>query len=338
MKNTYRHLLIYPTVLLTCLSLSAEVAMSQSNLPNRSRTTGADRPRQSRSRPANNSSESSSPSPSTTESPTTTTTESPAGNADIGKPTSTPASSLLKEDSLSFATFLPWISGFFHALELAGIGGLFYLFKRTKHEGVVRERKLAERVAFLDKSFKDQDVSVRNLDTSLSAVRKQAAQMQGVQQQQARDLPRPQGYVSVSVAQAEYAAAAPVASSEYPFLALYKQSPESFKSQYNPTVVSENKENLQKRWGGDQNEIILETDRRGNYWLFSEGSKTYLIPNPKLNIIDANMRTVGSIFDCVNYSLDYRSFSIVKPAIVSLHVSAAEQQWKLETKGSLEFS
>ncbi len=338
MKNTYQHLLIYPTVLSAYLSLSVGVVIQAITTPahaespsssSQSGTTGRNRNR------------SASLSPSSTGSPTTTTppSESPTGAAATDKPASNPESQPEKKDSTSFATFLPWISGLLHVLEFAGLGGLLYLLNRTKNNSAVRERKLSERIANLDKSFKEQDMSVRTLDYNLSAVKKQAAQIQGIEkslsQQQSRELSSPQSY---GVAQPVSASAAPIAFSEYPFLDLYKQSPETFKSRYSPTVVSESEENLQKRWGGDQNEIILGSDRRGNYWLFSEGSKTYLIPNPKLNIIDANMRTVGSIFDCINYSPNYRSFSIVKPAIVSLHMSATEQQWKLETKGSLEFS
>jgi hypothetical protein len=126
---------------------------------------------------------------------------------------------------------------------------------------------------------------------------------------------------------------------QYSFLDLYKQSPEVFKSHHNPVVVSESAESLRKRWSGDQSEIFLEVDRLGKYWLFSEGDTTYLIPNPNLNMNNVvNMRTVGSFFECINYSPNYRSFSTVKPAIVSLHMSTKERQWKLEIKGSLEFS
>jgi hypothetical protein len=337
MKNTYQHLLIYPTVLLTYLSLSVGVMIPAITTPahaespsSQSGTTGRNRNRPSASL-----------SPSSTVSPTTPPPiESSTGATATDKPAAIPESLPEKKDSTSFATFLPWISGLLHVLEFAGLGGLLYLLNRAKNNSAVRERKLSERIANLDKSFKEQDTSVRTLEYNLSDVKKQAAQIQGIErslsQQQSREMSSPQSYgvappVSGSLA-------APVAFSEYPFLDLYKQSPETFKSRYSPTVVSESEENFQKRWGGNQNEIILGSDRRGNYWLFSEGSKTYLIPNPKLNVIDANMRTVGSIFDCINYSPNYRSFSIVKPAIVSLHVSATEQQWKLETKGSLEFS
>jgi hypothetical protein len=330
MKNTYRHLLIYPTVILTCLSLSVGSAIAKPDPPVRPRTTQTNR------------ASSSSSSPSSTESPVTTSSpsESPVGDADAKKSESPAANSQEKKDSLSFATAFPWISAFLHLLEVAGLGGLFYLLNRANKDRGVRELEFARRIDNLGKSLQEQGIGIRDLGSNLSAVKKQAAQIQGIerslsQQQQARELPSPQSY---GAAQPASGSAAPIARSEYPFLDLYKQSPESFKSQYSPTVVSESEENFQKRWGGDQSEIILGVDRRGNYWLFIEGSKTYLIPNPKLNIIDANMRTVGSIFDCINYSPNYRSFSIVKPAIVSLHISATEQQWKLETKGSLEFS
>jgi hypothetical protein len=318
MKNTCRHLLIYTTVLLSCLSLSAGVATSQLTPSVKPRTTQTNRNR------------SPSSSPSSTESPTTTasTSESSAANSQE------------KKDSLSFATVFSWISGFLHVLEAAGLGGLLYLLNRDNKDRRVKELKFAQRIDSLGKSLQDQGSGMRSLTSDLSIVKKQAAQIQEIerslsQRQQARKLPSPQSY---GMAQPASGSVTPIAFSEYPFLDLYKQSPETFKSQYSPTVVSESEENFQKRWSGNQSEIILVVDRRGNYWLFSEGSKIYLIPNPKLNIIDAKMRTVGSIFDCINYSPNYRSFSIAKPAIVSLHMSATEQQWKLETKGSLEFS
>jgi hypothetical protein len=331
MKNTYRHLLIYPTVILTCLSLSMGAAISQSKPPVKPRATQTNR--------ANSSSSA----PSGAGSPTTTTaspSEAPVGDADAKKSESPAANSQEKKDSLSFATVFPWISGFLHLLEAAGLGGLLYLLNRANKDRGVKELEFARRIDNLGTSLQKQDIGIRDLGSNLSAVKQQAAQIQGLerslsQQQQARELPSPQSY---GMAQPASGSAVPMALSEYPFLDLYKQSSETFKSQYSPTVVSESAESFQKRWDGSQSEIILEVKQNGNYWLFSEGNRTYLIPKPKLKVNDVNMRTVSGIFEFVNYSPSYHGFSVVKPAIVSLYISSIEQQWKLEIRGSLEFS
>ncbi len=127
--------------------------------------------------------------------------------------------------------------------------------------------------------------------------------------------------------------------SHYPFLDTYRQNPDNFKNQYTPHVVSEDADNLQKRWSGDTQEIILGEDRQGNYWLFKDGNITYLIPSPKLKVNDVNIRTAGSLFDCNNYTPGYQCMSIVHPAIAIISSQlGADERWKLEKKGALEFT
>jgi hypothetical protein len=123
----------------------------------------------------------------------------------------------------------------------------------------------------------------------------------------------------------------------YPFLDTYQQSPDSFKNQYMPKVVSEDIDNLQKRRSGDSREIILGEDRQGNYWLFKDCTTTYLIPSPKLKVNDLNMRTAGGLFDCNNYIPGYKRMTVVCPAILSVQ-QGGNERWKLEQKGALEFT
>ncbi len=127
------------------------------------------------------------------------------------------------------------------------------------------------------------------------------------------------------------------ASSTYPFLSIYYVNPENFKNQYAPKTVSEDAESVQNRRSGGQQDLFLSEERQGNYWLFNEGTQTYVIPNPKLKVNSMNIKIAASLFDCESYAPGCQSINIIRPAIVSFH-SGVNECWKLERKGILEFT
>jgi hypothetical protein len=330
MKNSKQYLLSYPIIFLASLNLSiVPVILLQRDSAN---AQGAQRP----STPSTASSNSSNV-------PEPPFSESPSLSSDTEKskiPTGQKDESLINQ-------FLPWIWALLHAAEIATLFVLLSRLKALEQKSKNRADKLSEKITALESSLDEQKTSIRGLDTSLTTVKKSTSRMidQKFLEQQARNNPNPPN-VDYGKPQPSFAQAASLAqfpngdapSTEYSFLEVYRQSPDTFKNQYSPNTVSEDSENIQKRWAGEQQEIILGEDRQGNYWLVQENSTIYLIPSPKLKVNDMNMRTAGGLFDCENYTPGYRTMTVTKPAIVSAHFSMNNQRWKLEQKGVLEFT
>jgi hypothetical protein len=234
-----------------------------------------------------------------------------------------------------------------HILEIAGLVRMFIVWSKLQDsdkEKNIRLNNLTNDIDVYDKKLQIQESKLKNVDSELATAKHQSSRInekidKQLTSQQGRNEGSYQnlnpGYLSRSESPKSTPAMAP---SAYPFLDLYRQNPDRFKSQYAPIPVSEIAENLQKRWAGDQQEIVLGEDRQGNYWLVTEGNTTYLIPNTKLKINDINMRTVGGLFDCGSYIPGYRSLNIIRPAIVSSLLGTSDRRWRLEQKGVLEFT
>jgi hypothetical protein len=231
------------------------------------------------------------------------------------------------------------LSGLFHLLEIAGLVWAYLKIQQLtekSRDSRSQIKSLTDRLGASEqkqkaqgdqlKSISSESANSRNLTSRISAIEKAA-------QRKSNDIGYAEPAYNLPSPGLEKAVAIP---SPYPFLDTYRRSSDNFKNQYSPKIVSEDADNLQKRWSGDHQEIILGEDRSGNYWLFNEGSAIYLIPSPKLKVNDMNMRTAGSLFDCNNYTPGYQSMIVVRPAIVSSQLGANER-WKLEQKGILEF-
>jgi hypothetical protein len=234
------------------------------------------------------------------------------------------------------------LSGLLHLLEIAGmvwaylkIGQLTEKNRDSRHQ----IKGLTDRLNASEQKQKAQGEQLKSISFEAANTRNLISRMNGIeqaspQQRYSNDV----GYANpgYNLPSPEAANAAPIPS-EYPFLDTYRQSSDNFKNKYTPKVVSEDADNLQKRRAGDYQEIILGEDRQGNYWLFNDGSTTYLIPSPKLKINDLNIRTAGGLFTCENYTPGYQHVNVVRPAIISIQ-QGVNERWKLEKKGILEFT
>jgi hypothetical protein len=315
MKNINQYRLLYLLMLLTCGSLSlGSIDSAHAQSPGT----------------PTNSSASPSPasSPVVSTAPTVTNTDNPM------TPNQKDESSLLDKS-------LPWISTVLHAIELLGLVTFMILLKDVKQQSKERDRKLSEKIAALENILGKQQQQLGNLDAGVSSIKQSTARTRAAEQNfpsqsVSGNLGTPAGFFPNS--RPEQMPSAPIANSEYPFLELYQQSTDAFKQQYSPMAVSEDSENLQRRWAGEQQEIILGEDRQGNYWLVQAANTTYLVPSPKLKVNDMNMRTAGGLFECTSYNPGYRTMKVVKPAIVSAQSGLGNQRWKLEQKGVLEFT
>lgn len=98
--------------------------------------------------------------------------------------------------------------------------------------------------------------------------------------------------------------------------------------------VSIKKESLQNL---NQEAIILEKIRNGNYWVIStEDANIYwLLPKNNLKVNTFEYQSVQCLFECQGYQPDTNNYFTVKqPA----RVSFTAKEWKLEKKGILEFT
>jgi hypothetical protein len=346
MKNNHQRFVTYSTILLlACLSIpvmppiAGNSSKDRSNKNTKTHSSGST----STSSPASNQ-ESSANDRFLNTTPSTSPSTSPSSTPSVS-PSSSSEPSLVKGESklgeLQVSTLLPWLSGLLHITELAGLGLLFWLLKDLTGQHKEKTNDLQRKIAMLETSFKDQKTTFQSFNSELATVKRSTSRISDIDrqlsEQQIRSNASHQSYKQPPPQ--ELSKPVPLAPrSAYPFLDFYRQNPEQFKSQYTPTPVSEVAENLQKRWAGDQQEIVLGEDRQGNYWLVTEGNTTYLIPNHKLKINDINMRTAGGLFDCGSYIPGYRSLNIIRPAIVSSLLGTSDRRWRLEQKGVLEFT
>jgi hypothetical protein len=274
--------------------------------------------------------------------------ETPATSStpDISAPSVTPAASNAVKGASKTdddTSPLPWIlgglSGLLHLLEIAGLVWAYLKIQQLtekSRDSRSQIKSLTDRLSASEQKQKTQGDQLKSIGSEAANARNLTSRMNAIEQASQRKSN------DIGYAEPAYNLPSPglekaSAPSAYPFLDTYRRSTDNFKNQYSPKIVSEDADNLQKRWSGDHQEIILGEDRSGNYWLFNEDSAIYLIPSPKLKVNDMNMRTAGGLFDCNNYTPGYQSMTVVRPAIVSSQLGA-NGRWKLEQKGVLEFT
>jgi hypothetical protein len=240
----------------------------------------------------------------------------------------------------AIATDIPWWLLLLNGLEIAGIGGLFWLMNQHKKSADAKTKTLAKELKAALEKLHEQGIKVDRANQDLVQANKRIDNIKPAPITQAYVPSNTQPYPQFDQAQAAVPSPAkpPVAKSNYNFLDEYNRHQESFAQQYFPTVVSEDADNINERRSGDSNDVILGENSRGNYWLVSENNKIYLVPKPKIKIQEHNIRTVRELFDCTTFDPDYQSFSVVEPALVSVYASASGLKWRVDRKGELKFN
>jgi hypothetical protein len=266
--------------------------------------------------------------------PANPSSSSPAA---IASPSTTPA---LSGASTSSNPSLPSIiAGVLHLLEIAGIGWAYFRIFKLAEKNREEIGSLKKELRTAEKKQQTQEDNLKKIASNTVDAKKLTARMSAIEQV-AQQRSSETIYTTSSIDNQRFSPepikVAATTPSQYPFLDVYRRNPDNFKNQYAPEIVSEDPENLNKRRAGDNQEMILSKDRQGNYWLFNDGSTTYLIPSPKLKVNDLNMGTAGGLFTCENYTSGYQSMTVVRPAIVSSQPGVTGR-WKLEQKGILEF-
>ena len=289
--------------------------------------------------------------------PTTSPKPTDEPDPNVAKPTSgtperkdskpaltNPGKPPLENSNFSIWSILSWLAIILHLLEIGGLACLVMAMvklqksdkKKTQQLLNISENLTSFEGELITKNNSRQSNNSDSVAQLIFRLNEMDRQITSLQQNRSGSSSQQQTYSSQ---QHRALPPAPPAmrSSGYPFLDLYKQNPDACKSRYSAIRVSENEENFQKRWGGQQQDVILEISRKGNYWLIEERDTIYLVPIPNLRITEAIMGTVRELFDCENYIANYSSVNIIQPAIVKAQ-PGIDRRWKPYQKGVLEFT
>jgi uncharacterized phage infection (PIP) family protein YhgE len=110
----------------------------------------------------------------------------------------------------------------------------------------------------------------------------------------------------------------------------YNREKSLLKNLKNVVEVSETKLSIENRRSGASYAPLLDQDRRGNYWVFEDGGKNYMVPSTSFKINPHNVDSVQALFDCRGYSPEgSKQFQLMHPAEVVRRVQG--QGWELTT-------
>ena len=125
------------------------------------------------------------------------------------------------------------------------------------------------------------------------------------------------------------------ASSEPKYIVAYNNRNQSFQHDYDITSVGREEENYKLSRSLKTTDVVLDSQRQGNYWLFSNNDKIFVVPKHTFKIREDDVNDVRALFDCINYQAGNASnFSLIEPALV---IQQKDGTWELRDKGKLQF-
>jgi hypothetical protein len=247
------------------------------------------------------------------------------------------------KSSVEIPRWLPWLGGglILFAVEAAQIYMIWEYRKKIKSENDQEITRLNDDIE--NKKTEIETLKKEKLSSNKSELDR------AKEQQQIRQAPShshnptstqtPVRQVSQTpVRQASHTPPAPMSTPEQLMVKEYNSDRRRFSTQYTPKLVAEDAQALSERWGGEQKNVVLTENSQGDYWVFGDNRQEYLVPTNKVNINEFSLRTVGSIFECENYTATYRQFQLIEPAKVSVQSVGGKQAWRVESKGRLLFS
>jgi hypothetical protein len=82
-------------------------------------------------------------------------------------------------------------------------------------------------------------------------------------------------------------------------------------------------------------EIVLEIDKRGNYYIISQGSDNYLVPKQQIKLNKHNQKTFDQLFEGHGLQEKFNTLLLLKPAKVS--PINPGQSWRLSERGVVKW-
>jgi hypothetical protein len=186
----------------------------------------------------------------------------------------------------------------------------------------------------------DTNQSVDSLGTKLAQFETEVARLKAYSQNNQRlnnvtqiNLPTSPSRSTTPTESSQVNVSQPLGWDESNLVTKYNNDPNIFT---NKIEVSETKESNDNRRSGSNQSPILETSRRGNYWIINESGFDYLVPSPNLKLNEFNSKTVEAFFKCHNYGGNSsRNVRLYKPAQVS--ALPGQEKWELIQPGVIQF-
>jgi hypothetical protein len=271
--------------------------------------------------------------------------------SDSSKITTQKSDSSEKKDEKST---LDLISSILSIVNLIGLGllGYFFISNRNKTTESIdsSKRKINELSQNLEHYKKDTSVVKTNLDQKFNSI-------EGRQQQLGNDIVKLERQVKedkenrqVNNPPSSYSnkpTSSSRSSSDHhqpvyvpvSYLDIYNDRSKNFTDKYSIETVDRNVENYKLGSTGQTQDVILNIESRGKYWLYLDGQKIYLLPKQKMKVPEDQLSQVEELFDCNNYhEHNYDNFTLTKPAVLISQGSGTNQTWKLIEKGTLQFA
>jgi hypothetical protein len=256
-----------------------------------------------------------------------------------------------KKSDASIANLALLIFSVINSIGLGVLSVLFYLYKNDTGKSIdSNKKKVSELSQNLDHHKKDTAFAKTNLDQKFNSI-------EGRQQQLGNDIVKLERQVKESTEsrQVNYPPSSyspkPIgnsrSSSDYhqpvyvpvSYLDVYNDRSKNFTDHYSIETVDRNVENYKLGSTGQTQDVILNIESRGKYWLYLDGQKIYLLPKQKMKVPEDQLSQVEELFDCNNYhEHNYDNFTLTKPAVLISQGSGTNQTWKLIEKGTLQFA
>jgi hypothetical protein len=301
------------------------------------------------------------------------TTQSPKSTSVTPKPSESPGDGVLKLDppkvnmrlealekkldsleKKNEKSTLDLISSFLSIINFLGLGGLilyFFMSYRSKVDRLIdsNKRKVNELSQNLEQNKRDASVVKTNLDQKFNSIEGRQQQLgndivklerQIKESKESRQVNNPPSNYSNKPISSSHSSSEHHQSVYVPvsYLDVYNDRSKNFTDNYSIETVDRNVENYKLGFTGQTQDIILNTESRGKYWLYLDGEKIYLLPKQKMKVPEDQLSQVEELFDCNNYhEHNYDNFTLTKPAVLISQGSGNNQTWKLIEKGTLQF-
>jgi hypothetical protein len=119
------------------------------------------------------------------------------------------------------------------------------------------------------------------------------------------------------------------------YVSCYNNRRQNFQDTYKTISVERQTENYKLSRSGKTEDVILDKQNQGEYWLFVDSGKNYIVPKQALKIREDNFSEVQTLFECISYQEDNHSnFTLIKPAVIT---DRGNGTWQLKEKGKLQF-
>jgi hypothetical protein len=258
-----------------------------------------------------------------------------------------------KVESESSSNIISFVTLFLSILNTAGLGILFFLNKKV-NRGISHTQKevrnLESRLISDIKSLKSSNQAIENRiakvdndnQKSLSEIKRRTEELQ----QTVTRVSQKSSYSSSSDRNTmrerdEYSPSSsnrqsPEMTNNQPlYISRYNDRRHNFQDNYQLTSVEREAENDKLIRSAKTEDVILDKQSQGSYWLFIDNGKNFVVPKHTFKIRENELNDVQFLFECIDYRGDNHSnFILVEPALL---IQQGNGTWQLKEKGKLQF-